>query len=76
MIAGSSFHYFEVGRSGRTIYRLRVSEHTSQRFVPATDNVTPIVMAGATRCAYVNRLAAFYRHMAGRPTDSEPPAAR
>ena len=116
MIAGSSFFYFEVGRSGRAIYRLSVLEHTSRRFVLATANVTPMAMALVTlfepgalqsvtflerrepgtwgyyqviragdgasawalrsEASYVNRLVALYRHMAGLPTDSEPPAAR
>jgi hypothetical protein len=39
---GSSFHYFEVGRSGRAIHRLTVLERTAERFVLATENVTPI----------------------------------
>jgi urease beta subunit len=39
---GSSFHYFEVGRSGRAIHRLTVLERTADRFVLASENVTPI----------------------------------
>ena len=42
LVAGSSFHYFEVGRSGRAIYRLTVLERAAGRFVLATENVTPI----------------------------------
>jgi hypothetical protein len=116
LIAGSSFYYFEVSRSGRTIYRLTVLERTADRVVLATENVTPIRLAivtafepgalqavtflerrgpgtwgyyqviragpGASALAlgsessYVNRLAALYRHTAGLPTESEPPAAR
>jgi hypothetical protein len=34
------------------------------------------VIALGSDASYVNRLAALYRHMAGLPTDQEPPAAR
>jgi Family of unknown function (DUF6675) len=34
------------------------------------------VIALGSDASYVNRLAALYRHMAGIPTDQEPPAAR
>ena len=40
--AGASFRYFEVGRSGRTIYRMTVHERSADRIVAATENVTPI----------------------------------
>jgi hypothetical protein len=39
---GASFRYFEVGRSGRTIYRMTVHERSADRIVVATENVTPI----------------------------------
>jgi hypothetical protein len=42
LVAGRSFHYFEVGRSGRAIYRLTVLERTAVRFVLASENVTPV----------------------------------
>ena len=42
LVAGGSFHYFEVGRSGRAVYRLAVLERTADRFVAAAENVTPI----------------------------------
>lgn len=34
------------------------------------------VIALGSDASYVNHLAALYRHMAGIPTDQEPPAAR
>ena len=42
LTAGASFRYFEVGRSGRTIYRMTVHERSADRIVAATENVTPI----------------------------------
>lgn len=42
---GRTFHYFEVNRSGRTVYRLTVLERTPERVVLATENVTPIRIA-------------------------------
>ena len=91
-------------------------EHTADRIVVATENVTPIrigilnafepgalqtviflekrgaalwgyyqairatagasVLALGSDASYVNRLAALYRHVAGIPTDQEPPLAR
>jgi hypothetical protein len=41
-VAGRSIYYFEVGRSGRAIHRLTVLERTADRFVLASENVTPI----------------------------------
>jgi len=40
--AGRSIYYFEVSRSGRAIHRLTVLERTADRFVLASENVTPI----------------------------------
>ncbi len=34
------------------------------------------IIALGSDASYVNRLAALYRHVAGIPTDQEPPAAR
>jgi hypothetical protein len=113
---GRSVFYFEVDHAGRTVYRLTVREHTADRIVVATENVTPIrigilnafdpgalqtvifvekrgpalwgyyqairatagasVLALGSDASYVNRLAALYRHVAGIPTDQEPPMAR
>ena len=42
LVAGRSFHYFETDRYGRTVYRLDVLEHSTDRIVVATENVTPI----------------------------------
>ena len=42
LVAGRSFYYFEIGRSGRAIHRLTVLERTADRAVLATENVTPI----------------------------------
>jgi uncharacterized protein DUF6675 len=42
LIAGRSFYYFETDRHGRTVHRLDVLEHTTDRLVVATENVTPI----------------------------------
>ena len=42
LVAGRSIYYFEVGRSGRAIHRLTVLERTADRFVLASENVTPI----------------------------------
>ena len=33
-------------------------------------------LAGGHEASYVNRAVAIYRHIAGIPTDEEPPAAR
>jgi hypothetical protein len=42
LVSGRSFYYFEVGRSGRTIHRVTVLASTADRFVLASENVTPI----------------------------------
>ena len=42
LVPGSSFQYFEVNPTGRTVYRLTVRERTAERIVVATENVTPI----------------------------------
>jgi hypothetical protein len=42
LVAGRSIYYFEVSRSGRAIHRLTVLERTADRFVLASENVTPI----------------------------------
>jgi len=34
------------------------------------------VMPAAGDASYINRAVAFYRHIAGIPSDQEPPAAR
>jgi hypothetical protein len=48
LVAGGAFHYLEVGRWGRTIYRMTVLERTAGRAVLATENVTAIRFAAAT----------------------------
>lgn len=48
LVSGKVLFYFEVGRSGRTTYRLKVLERTADRTVLATDNVTPILFSAAT----------------------------
>lgn len=48
LVAGSSSDYFENGRAGRTIYRLKILERTPERAVLASENVTPIRMALVT----------------------------
>lgn len=45
LVAGSTFDYFENGRSGRTVYRLKILERTPEHVVLATENVTPIRVA-------------------------------
>lgn len=47
-VPGSSFDYFEDGRAGRIVYRLRVLERTPARAVVASENVTPIRAALVT----------------------------
>lgn len=47
-VTGRTFHYFEVNRTGRTVYRLTVLERTPDRVVLATENVTPIRIAMLT----------------------------
>lgn len=42
LMPGSTFDYFENGRAGRVVYRLRVLERTRDRAVLASENVTPI----------------------------------
>ena len=42
--------------------------------IRATENASRIALRSPS--SYVNRLAALYRHVAGIPTDQEPPAAR
>ena len=42
--------------------------------IRATEGASAIALG--SDASYVNRLAALYRHMAGIPTDQEPPAAR
>jgi hypothetical protein len=48
LMPGSSFDYFENGRAGRTVYRLRILERTPARAVVASENVTPIRAALVT----------------------------
>lgn len=48
LVPGSSFDYFENGRAGRTVYRLRILERTPARAVVASENVTPIRTALVT----------------------------
>ncbi len=48
LVPGSSFDYFENGRAGRTVYRLRILERTPARAVMASENVTPIRAALVT----------------------------
>lgn len=43
--AGRTFDYYENGRTGRIVYRLRILERTAERVVLATENVTPIRVA-------------------------------
>lgn len=45
---GSTFHYFETGRAGRTVYRLSVYERSVDRIVVATENATPMRLAVLT----------------------------
>lgn len=45
---GRTFHYFETGRAGRTVYRLSVLERRSNRIVMATENVTAMRVAIVT----------------------------
>lgn len=42
LVPGSSFYYFEMSRTGRTVYRLTVRARTADRIVLSTENVTPI----------------------------------
>lgn len=51
LVAGRIFDYFEKGRSGRTVYRLRILERTPEHVVLATENVTPIRVALLTAFA-------------------------
>ncbi|MDB5488055.1 MAG: hypothetical protein JWQ58_1770 [Reyranella sp.] len=46
--AGRTLYYFEVGRAGRTVYRLSVLERSSDRIVVATENVTAMRVAIVT----------------------------
>ena len=48
LMPGSAFDYFENGRAGRTVYRLRILERTPDRVVLASENVTPIRAAVMT----------------------------
>jgi len=48
LVPGSSFDYFENGRTGRTVYRLKILERTPERVVLASENVTPIRAALVT----------------------------
>lgn len=116
LLAGRDFYYAEnsdVG--GRVVYRLHVVEHTAERIVLTTENITAIRAAiitlfepGALQAAtilsregpdtwslyeisragtdsnsfvagyqssYLNRLEAMRRHLAGLPTDRDPPIA-
>ena len=42
LVPGSSFTYFEVSHGARTVYRMTIREHTADRLVVATENLTPI----------------------------------
>jgi hypothetical protein len=116
LLAGRDFYYAEnTDVGGRTVYRLHVVEHTADRIVLTTENVTAIRAAivtlfepGALQAAtilsrdgpdtwslyeisragaassafvagyqssYLNRLEAMRRHLAGLPTDRDPPIA-
>jgi hypothetical protein len=116
LTAGRDFYYAEnTDVGGRTIYRLHVVEHTAERIVLTTENVTAIRAAIITlfepgalqaatvltrdgpdnwsfyeisragadsssfvagyQSAYLNRLEAVRRHLAGLPTDRDPPIA-
>jgi hypothetical protein len=116
LVAGRDFYYVErTDVGGRTLYRLHVVEHTPQRIVLTTENVTAIRAALVTlfepgalqmatvlsndgpsawsfyeisragadsssfvagyQSAYLNRLEAMRRYMAGLPTDRDPPIA-
>ena len=116
LVAGRDFYYAEnTDVGGRTVYRLHVVEHTAERIMLTTENVTAIRAAivtlfepGALQAAtvlsrdgpdswsfyeisragadsssfvagyqssYVNRLEAMRRHLAGLPTDRDPPIA-
>ena len=46
--AGRVLYYFEVGRAGRTVYRLSVLERTPDRLVVVTENVTAMRVAIVT----------------------------
>ena len=46
--AGRILYYFEVGRAGRTVYRLSVLERSTDRIVVATENVTAMRVAIVT----------------------------
>jgi hypothetical protein len=49
LTAGRDFYYFENGEiGGRTIHRLRIVEHTADRAVIASENVSPIRIAIVT----------------------------
>ncbi|MDP1910832.1 MAG: hypothetical protein Q8K85_21235, partial [Hyphomicrobium sp.] len=48
LVPGSSFDYFENGRAGHTVYRLKILERTPARAVVASENVTPIRAALVT----------------------------
>jgi hypothetical protein len=116
LLVGRDFYYAEnTDVGGRTVYRLHVVEHTAERIVLTTENVTAIRAAivtlfepGALQVAtilsrdgpdmwslyeisragadsssfvagyqssYLNRLEAMRRHLAGLPTDRDPPIA-
>lgn len=44
LTTGVSLPYFEVGRAGRTLYRMTVHERSADRIVVGTENMTPIRM--------------------------------
>ena len=116
LVAGRDLYYAEnTDVGGRTVYRLHVVEHTAERIVLTTENMTAIRAAivtlfepGALQVAtilsrdgpnswsfyeisragaesssfvagyqssYLNRLEAMRRHLAGLPTDRDPPIA-
>jgi hypothetical protein len=116
LVPGRDFYYAEqTDVGGRTVYRLRVVEHSPQRIVLTTENVTAIRAALVTlfepgalqmatvlsndgpnawsfyeisragadsssfvagyQSAYLNRLEAIRRYLAGLPTDRDPPIA-
>jgi uncharacterized protein DUF6675 len=116
LLPGRDFFYAEnTDVGGRSVYRLHVAEHTADRIVLTTENVTAIRAAivtlfepGALQVAtvlsrdgpgswnlyeisragadsssfvasyqssYLNRLEAMRRHLAGVPTDRDPPIA-
>lgn len=116
LMPGRDFHYAEeTDVSPRSVHRLRVLEHTADRLVLVTENVTPVralfftlfepgalqtatfverdgpdgfrlyeitrvtpassALAVNSASGYLNRLDSVRRHLAGLPTDRDPPLA-